>query len=437
MAFAAVNEGNRRYKTVLFLSCCFVVGLIPYLIPSSIRLLPAILIALFLGIYAIGIVLKQKDQRFYESQLMPFDEDDYASLPSVDVLISARDEENVVDRLVKRLMNIRYPKDKLTIMIVDDGSKDKTAVLLIQLKKSFPDLKVLNRSRSSGGGKSGALNEALSQLRGDWVFILDADAQFDVDILLRLVPFARQHGWSAVQLRKSVTNAKNNLLTLCQSMEMAMDAVIQQGRLFSGGVVELRGNGQLLNRNMLNNCGGFNEDTVTDDLDLSFRLLIAGANVGLLWNPPIQEEAVETISSLWLQRNRWAEGGLQRFFDYFPFLISTKINFIKKLDLFCFFSLQYVLPIVSFFDLIIAFLKSSMPLYWPFSLIAFTVSGVAYFRGCRRKVEGPELPSPRFFRLVAAVIYLVHWFIVIPWVSIKMALMPKVLVWSKTNHSGA
>ena len=94
-------------------------------------------------------------------------------------------------------------------------------------------------------------------------------------------------------MRKAVVNASQNQLTRLQAMEMAMDTVIQQGRLKSGGVVELRGNGQLISRIALDKCGGFNEDTVTDDLDLSFRLLISGALVGILWDPPVQEEAVD------------------------------------------------------------------------------------------------------------------------------------------------
>ena len=72
---------------------------------------------------------------------------------------------------------------------------------------------------------------------------------------------------------------------------MALDAVIQSGRLANAGVAELRGNGQLIKRSVLESSGGFNEDTVTDDLDLSFRLLTHGALVGLLWDPPVQEEA--------------------------------------------------------------------------------------------------------------------------------------------------
>ena len=154
-----------------------------------------------------------------------------------------------------------------------------------------------------------------------------------VDSLQRLVSYAIAGGWSAVQLRKAVVNTSKNQLTSCQAMEMAMDAVIQQGRLISGGVVELRGNGQLLNRTVLDKAGGFNEDTVTDDLDLSFRLLISGSLVGILWDPPVYEEAVETIPALWRQRKRWAEGGLQRLLAFIDFK-QTDFSSEKGLVLF-------------------------------------------------------------------------------------------------------
>ena len=127
-----------------------------------------------------------------------------------------------------------------------------------------------------------------------------------------------------------------------------MDTVIQQGRQAIGGVVELRGNGALLNRKSLDECGGFNEDTVTDDLDLSFRLLTLGFSVGILWDPPVEEEGVESLNALIRQRKRWAEGGLQRFFDYWPFLTSNRLNISQNLDLTAFFLLQYALPVTSF-----------------------------------------------------------------------------------------
>ncbi len=433
MSAVCINGDNRRLKSLVFLICCVLAGSLTHLIESPKSLFPAITLAVILGFYAIRVVfsasLKLQDQ-------IPV-QDDENELPSVDILVSARDEEAVVGRLVQRLIEVKYPQKKINICIIDDGSQDNTPLILEELNKKFSNLKVLNRSSGLGGGKSGALNYALKELNGEWVFILDADADFSDDILLRLIPFANDGNWSAVQLRKAVVNSQKNLLTRCQAMEMAMDAVIQQGRQAMGGVVELRGNGALLNRKSLDECGGFNEDTVTDDLDLSFRLLILGFSVGILWDPPVEEEGVESLKALIRQRKRWAEGGLQRFFDYWPLLTSNRLQISQNLDLTVFFLLQYALPVISFIDLIASVLTKTIPAFFPLSIIAFSVSGLAYFRGCRlRSSYGPKVPYPNLINLISSIIYLSHWFLIIPLVTVRMALRPKTLVWAKTVHKG-
>jgi 1,2-diacylglycerol 3-beta-glucosyltransferase len=335
---------------------------------------------------------------------------------------------------VERLTSLRYPSGQLTTWVIDDGSLDRTSELLDDLASQHPELNVIHRQRNAGGGKSGALNTALGCLKGEWLLVLDADAQLQDDLLERLVPYAVEGGWSAVQLRKAVIDADRNWLTRSQAMEMALDAVIQSGRLANGGVAELRGNGQLIKRSVLESSGGFNEDTVTDDLDLSFRLLTHGALVGLLWDPPVQEEAVPGLQALWKQRQRWAEGGLQRFFDYWPVLTSAQLSLRQRWDLTAFFLLQYALPVVSFADLGTALITRSVPVYWPLSLVAFSVSGLAYWRGCRDGSEGPAIPSASLSNLLVAIAYLGHWFVVIPWVTLRMSLLPKRLVWAKTSH---
>tara|TARA_Y100001968_G_scaffold326447_1_gene369517 strand:- start:701 stop:2011 length:1311 start_codon:yes stop_codon:yes gene_type:complete len=435
MALAAVKGDYRRGKAALFVFLSCFVGAIPHWIESPKNLLPAIALAFLLGGYALTIILLEKDNSF-DHKVSLSDDFDESELPMVDVLVAARDEENVVEQLIERLAAIRYPKNKISFWIVDDGSEDNTFHLLQALTLKFSNFYLLKRARSAGGGKSGALNYALQHITGDWLFILDADAQLQEDVLLRLLEFAKKDKFEAVQLRKAVINSNQNLLTCCQSMEMAMDAIIQRGRLQVGGVVELRGNGQLIQRRILDKCGGFNEETVTDDLDLSFRLLLLGAFVGILWNPPVQEEAVQTLPQLIKQRQRWAEGGLQRFFDYGPLLISNTLDLKKKQDLACFFLLQYAIPVVSFSDLITSSFTQTIPTYWPLSFLALSVSGLAFWRGCRRKSEGPFLPYPRPIRLIFAIIYLMHWFLIIPLVAFKMAILPKKLVWAKTIHQG-
>ncbi len=437
MALAKISGENRRIKSILFLICCALAGIFPHLIEPSKNLYPSITLALFLGGYGLRAVLRDQRGNYPLQQELIEDEKFYEALPKIDVLVAARDEENVIERLVSRLLSIEYPEEKISFWIIDDGSQDRTSNLLKELSTNFPRINVLSRSLMSGGGKSGALNSALKKTDGEWLFILDADAQLQSNILLRAINLALNGGWAGVQLRKSVVNCDLNQIAVYQAMEMAMDAVIQRGRLAIGGVAELRGNGQLINRKVLDSCGGFNEKTITDDLDLSFRLLLTRSPIVIMWDPPIQEEAVESISALLRQRKRWAEGGLQRFFDYWPLLISKRLSNFKKLDLACFFLLQYVLPVVSFVDLIVSITLFKMPLYWPLSIVAFGISSFAFWKGCSQHSEGPRLPKPNFMNILGATIYLAHWFIVIPFIVVKMSVFRKNLIWEKTDHVGS
>ena len=423
---------NRRLKSFIFLILCISIGVYPHFFikkPPVFLIYATSLIVLIYGIWVLSKNMKILSNNFSESQEL------LNNIPTLDVLVAARDEQNVIARLVERLFNLDYPSDKLKIHIIDDGSIDDTPIILKKLSKKYEKLNIISRSKNAGGGKSGALNHALKFISGEWVFILDADAQLKNDTLRRVLDFAQKGSWSAVQLRKSVLNTNKNFLTTCQGIEMAMDAYFQVGRLYSAGISELRGNGQLVRRDVLLSCGSFNENTVTDDLDLSVRLILSKSKIGIFWDPPVMEEAVEDISALFRQRQRWAEGGLQRFFDYGRNLIYSKLTFIQKFDLTYFFILQYALPIISLVDLIVCLLFLKSPIYWPISLTAFTLSAIASWFGCHKKHEGPVLPN-NSIKIVLYLIYLSHWFIIIPLVTFKMSIFPKKIIWKKTTHLG-
>jgi 1,2-diacylglycerol 3-beta-glucosyltransferase len=441
MAAGGRSTDHRRGKSALFLIGFGWAGLAPHWLQGPLRLAPAITLALLLGGYTLRTVLLRAfgpASSLADPAVTPPKGEAVAMapLPPVDVVVAARDEQAVIGRLVERIAQLRYPEGQLRLWVIDDASRDRTPQVLAELQERHTFLRVLRREADAGGGKSGALNLVLQQLQGRWMFVLDADADLQSDTLERLIPYAEQGGWAAVQLRKAEVNATANWLTRAQAMEMALDAVIQQGRLAVGGVVELRGNGQLLRRDALISSGGFNEATVTDDLDLSFRLLLDGQPVGLLWDPPVQEEAVLSLAALWRQRQRWAEGGLQRFFDYGPGLLSDRLRGSQKLDLACFFLLQYGLPVVAIADLLGALITRTSPTVWPLSFVAFGLSGGAILAGCRRSGEGPPLPAMNPWNLALGIAYLAHWFVVIPWTSLRMALLPKSLVWAKTMHLG-
>ena len=425
---------SRRINSFIFLFSSVFVGIFPYFSNKKPSLNTLIIISVFIFLYGM-LVLSRNFKRGSIQQNLKTDKV-ITDFPSLDIIVAARDEQYVIQRLVERLFNLEYPSEKLNIFIIDDGSEDETPNILRKLSQKYQKLQIISRVKNAGGGKSGALNDALKFTSGEWVFILDADAQLENDTLIKLLNYARRGKWPAVQLRKSVINRSQNLLTKCQSIEMVMDAFFQIGRLSIGGVSELRGNGQLIKKNILIESGSFNEDTVTDDLDLSLRLLLFGSEIGILWDPPVMEEAVETLPALFAQRQRWAEGGLQRFFDYGSDLMFGEINTLKKFDILYFFILQYALPIVSLSDLVASLLFLRTPVYLPISITAFTLSAIASWFGCKRNEDISALPNSNFISILIYLLYLSHWFIVIPLVTLKMSIFPKKLLWKKTLHKG-
>jgi len=434
--FNKVNSDNsfsrsRRLKSFIFLVSCMLIGVYPHFFskkPPVFAIYVTSFVVLIYGVWVLSKNIKLSNNVCDNNEFLN-------DIPTLDILVAARDEQNVIARLVERLVSLDYPSEKLKIYIIDDGSVDNTPNILKKLSQKYERLNIISRSKNDGGGKSGALNHALQFISGEWVFILDADAQLKNDTLQRVLSFAQNGSWSAVQLRKSVINTSKNFLTTCQGIEMAMDAYFQVGRLYSAGISELRGNGQLVRKDILLNCGSFNENTVTDDLDLSLRLILSQSKIGIFWDPPVMEEAVEDIFALFRQRQRWAEGGLQRFFDYGRELILSKLTFIQKFDLTYFFILQYALPIIALVDLIISILFFKSPIYWPVSLTAFTLSASASWFGCHKKHEGPVLPT-NSIKMSLYLFYLSHWFIVIPLVTLKMSIFPKKIIWKKTTHLG-
>ena len=434
--FNKVNSDNsfsrsRRLKSFIFLVSCMLIGVYPHFFSKKPPVFAIYVTSFVVLIYGVWVLSKNIKLSNNVSDNNEFLND----IPTLDILVAARDEQNVIARLVERLVSLDYPSEKLKIYIIDDGSVDNTPNILKKLSQKYERLNIISRSKNDGGGKSGALNHALQFISGEWVFILDADAQLKNDTLQRVLSFAQNGSWSAVQLRKSVINTSKNFLTTCQGIEMAMDAYFQVGRLYSAGISELRGNGQLVRKDILLNCGSFNENTVTDDLDLSLRLILSQSKIGIFWDPPVMEEAVEDIFALFRQRQRWAEGGLQRFFDYGRELILSKLTFIQKFDLTYFFILQYALPIIALVDLIVCIVFLKSPIYWPVSLTAFTLSASASWFGCHKKHEGPVLPT-NSIKMSLYLFYLSHWFIVIPLVTLKMSIFPKKIIWKKTTHLG-
>lgn len=370
----------------------------------------------------------------------PLGERDLAKAPSVSILVAAKNEEAVIANLVKMLCHLDYPQEKYELWIINDHSTDRTAALLDQLAQEYEQLKVLHRGANAGGGKSGALNQALALSKGEIIGVFDADAHVPQELLRWVVPLFNDDCTGAVQVRKAIANAPLNFWTRGQQIEMAFDSYIQQQRIAAGGVGELRGNGQFVRRSALESCGSWNEETITDDLDLTIRLHLDRWNIDFLDYPAVEEEGVTQAIALWHQRNRWAEGGYQRYFDYWRLIVRNRMGVSKTLDLSFFLLIQYFLPTASIPDWLMALLRQRPPLLTPLASLLFFLSFWGMLSGLRRLKRTEPVTFADNFAFLAQVmrglVYMFHWLVVMPSMTIRVAIRPKRLKWVKTVHQG-
>lgn len=360
-------------------------------------------------------------------------------LPCVSVLVAAKNEEAVIGRLVKNLCSLEYANGEYEVWIIDDHSTDKTPQLLAELQEEYKQLKVFRRSADAIGGKSGALNQVLPMTKGDIIAVFDADAQVNPDLLLQVVPVFQREQVGAVQVRKAIANAKENFWTKGQMAEMAVDTWFQQQRTAIGGLGELRGNGQFVRRQALDSCGGWNEETITDDLDLTIRLNLDKWDIECMFYPPVQEEGVITAIALWHQRNRWAEGGYQRYLDYWDLILKNRMGTRKTVDLLIFLLIMYILPTAAVPDLLMSVIRHRPPILASVTGLSVTMSFVGMFAGLQRTRQDQKTSNYLVLLLqtIRGSLYMLHWLVVMSSTTARMSVRPKRLKWVKTVHTGA
>ncbi|TVP56623.1 MAG: glycosyltransferase family 2 protein [Nodularia sp. (in: Bacteria)] len=385
-----------------------------------------------LGFHALVVVFARP--RRYSKEMQ-------GDFPYVSVLVAAKNEEAVISKLVKNLCSLEYPDGQYEVWIIDDNSTDNTPQLLAELAQEYDQLKVLRRSPQASGGKSGALNQVLPLTKGDIVAVFDADAQVVPDLLLQVAPLFQRQKVGAVQVRKAISNAKENVWTQGQMAEMALDTWFQQQRVSIGGIGELRGNGQFVRRTALESFGGWNEETITDDLDMTLRLHLDKWDIECTFYPAVQEEGVTNAIALWHQRSRWAEGGYQRYLDYWDLILKNRLGVRKTWDMLIFMFTMYILPTAAVPDILMAVARHRLPMLGPVTTLSVSMSVVGMFAGLKRIRQDKEFNISTSFVLLLQTLrgslYMLHWLVVMSATTARMSVRPKRLKWIKTVHSGS
>ncbi len=357
--------------------------------------------------------------------------------PFVSVLIPAHNEQEVIEKTVENILEMDY--EKFEVIVIDDRSNDNTAEKLKELEKKYDKVIALIREKDAFPGKSAVLNDAMKIAKGEAILVFDADARVKPDFLTQLVPHLEKDNVGAVQARKVIINREENFLTRCQDNEYALDTHFQVGRNSIKGAVELRGNGELIKREALFDINGWNNYTITDDLDMSTRLHIKGWDVRFCEDVCVYEEAVLKFIPLLKQRRRWVEGSIRRYLEHFwGVLFSKDMSLRVSIDMIAYIT-EFILPFWLISELCFQafkYVKDSPNCISSSLLVSVLVCGF-FTIGLLYSVRKYNKLS-RWQSIVQAVetgIFLCCvWFPIVVFIVFKIIFCQKNMDWGKTTH---
>jgi cellulose synthase/poly-beta-1,6-N-acetylglucosamine synthase-like glycosyltransferase len=232
-------------------------------------------------------------------------------LPMVSIIVPVKDEEKVVGRLLEALLRLDYPPEKREIVIVEDGSVDKTVGICADYAERCPDqIKLIRRSVSNG--KPSALNYALKHVRGEIVGVLDADSVPEPDALMKMVKYFEEPLVAAVQGKACSINADENMLTRFLSYEEEVQfEAYYRGKDVLSLFVPLNGSCQFIRREVLEEVGGWDEESLSEDMEMAVRLTEKGYRIKYAPDVRSWQESPASLTQLFRQRMRWFRGTME------------------------------------------------------------------------------------------------------------------------------
>lgn len=258
------------------------------------------------------------------------DDDD---LPFVTVQLPIYNEMYVVERLIDNIVAFDYPKDKFEIRVLDD-STDKTVEItsrkVEEYKKQGFDI-VHVRREDRKGYKAGALKDDMKNAKGEFFAIFDADFLPERDFLKRTIPHFQNPEIGVVQTRWGHINENYSLITRLQAFQLNVHFSIEQvGRENGNYFLQFNGTGGVWRKKTIDEAGGWQADTLTEDLDLSVRAQLKGYKIYFLENTVSPAELPAEMNGLKSQQYRWMKGGAETAKKLIPKIWKSDIPFKKK-----------------------------------------------------------------------------------------------------------
>ena len=249
---------------------------------------------------------------------------DSKNAPKVTIQLPMYNEMYVAERIIETAAAFDYPRDKFQIQVLDDSTdetKDIIAAKVAELAATGLNIQHIHRTDRTGY-KAGALDDAMDRVQGEFIAIFDADFVPDKDFLIRTMPYFKE-GIGVVQSRWGHLNKTYSLLTELQAFGLNGHFAIEQGgRNASGHFINFNGTAGIWRKTCIEEAGGWEHDTLTEDLDLSYSAQMRGWKFKYLEDVESPAELPITMSALKSQQHRWMKGGAECFIKMWKSLIT-------------------------------------------------------------------------------------------------------------------
>jgi cellulose synthase/poly-beta-1,6-N-acetylglucosamine synthase-like glycosyltransferase len=300
--------------------------------------------------YLVYLYMKNKGRRPVPAGTLPL-------LPVVTVQLPIYNEMYVADRLIDAVCKIDYPRELLEIQVLDDSTDETTSVAERAVRRNAAqgiDITCIHR-KDRTGYKAGALEAGLKVAKGEYIAIFDADFIPPPDFLQRTIQFFSDPKVGLVQARWGHINQEYSLLTKIQAILLDGHFVLEHGgRNRSGLFFNFNGTAGIWRRSTIGDAGGWQHDTLTEDLDLSYRAQLKGWKFVFLQDLIAPAEVPVEMNSFKSQQHRWAKGSIQTCRKLLPRILRSNLPLHVKVEAFFHLSANFNYPLMCVLSVLMA-----------------------------------------------------------------------------------
>lgn len=341
----------------------------------------ALLLIFFYSLAQLNLLVNYLGYKKRNQEAPKFNLLDPREIPFVTIQLPIYNEEYVVERLLENIAKIEYPKSKLEIQVLDDSTDDsvnETAARISALQETGLDIQHIRRENREGF-KAGALKEGLKIAKGDFIAIFDADFLPSGDWLKKTVVYFKDREIGVVQTRWGHINRDYSTLTRIQAFALDAHFTLEQvGRNAKGHFINFNGTAGIWRKECILDAGNWEGDTLTEDLDLSYRAQLKNWKFKYLEDVETPAELPVVISAARSQQFRWNKGGAENFRKSVWSVVSAKNISLKTK----FHGVMHLLNssmflcvfLVSILSIPTMYIKEIFPQFdWVFAVLSFFV----------------------------------------------------------------